>query len=73
MKVLMFLLIFLFFGAFFIVSNNNLKLNTRENINLFFSSYFSWFDDLAQNTRTLVGNVIKMDWFPKDFNEHKVV
>ncbi len=73
MKVLMFLLIFLFFGAFFIVSNNNLKLNTKENVGLFFSSYFSWFDGLTQNTKTLVGDVIKMDWLPKNLNEHKVV
>ncbi len=73
MKVLMFLLIFLFFGAFFIVSNNNLKLNTKENVSLFFSSYFSWFDDLTQNTKTLMGSVVRMDWFPKNLDEHKVV
>jgi len=73
MKVLMFIIMFLFLGAFLIVSNNNLKLNTKENIDLFFSSYFHWFDELTQNTKTLVGNVIKMNWFPENLDEGRVI
>jgi len=64
MKLIMFILLFLFIGAFFIISNENLKINSQENFDLFFEKYVKWTDNLFGNGRTVVGYVAKMEWLP---------
>ena len=64
MKTLMFVILFLLIGAFFIISNENIKLNSRENVNLFFKEYGLWFDKLIGNVKTVVGYVIRNEWLP---------
>jgi len=66
MKVFMFILIFLFIGAFFIISNENLKLNDKEDLNMFFKMYSGWFDQLLGNSKTAAGYVVKMEWLPDE-------
>jgi len=66
MKVLMFIILFLLIGAFSIVSNENIKLNSKENINHFFDLYGKWFDKLVGNGEVVSGYVIKMKWLPND-------
>ncbi len=65
MKIIMFLLLFLFVGGLFIISNQNLKLNNPENINLFFTEYKVWLNDLVDNSKTVSGFLIKMEWLPE--------
>ena len=65
MKVLMFVTFFLLLGAFFIVSNEKIRLNSSENVSLFFELYGQWFDKLIDNTGTALGYVIKMEWLPE--------
>ena len=60
----MFVILFLFIGAFFIISNQNIKLNTNENIGLFLKEYGKWTDSLFSNGKTVVGYVAKMEWLP---------
>ena len=64
MKVLMFVLLFLFVGGFFIISNENISLNSSENVSLFFDEYGGWIDSLFGNGKTVVGYVAKMEWLP---------
>lgn len=64
MKILMFIILFLLIGAFFIISNENIRLNNEENINLFFNLYGYWIDRLIDNTQNMGGYVIKMEWLP---------
>jgi len=66
MKAFMFIVMFLFIGAFFIISNENIKLNTKENIATFFSLYGKWVDGLVINGKTVFGYVVKMEWLPGD-------
>ncbi len=68
MKTIMIIVIFLLIGAFFIISNENIKLNSKENVNYFFSEYGEWFDKLIDNGRTAAGYVVKMDWLPDEGN-----
>ncbi len=64
MKVLMFIIMFLLIGAFFIISNENIRLNSRENADLFFKSYAEWMNSLISNGGAVVGYVVKMEWLP---------
>ncbi len=61
----MFLLLFLFVGGLFIISNQNLKLNSQKNLDLFFTEYRVWLNDLVDNTKTVSGFLIKMEWLPE--------
>lgn len=66
MKILIFILIFLFVGAFLIVSNNNLVLKDSGNLNKFVSLYGIWLKGLGDNSVKFTGYVVKMDWMPKE-------
>ena len=66
MKILMFIVLFLLIGAFFIVSNQNIKLDSKENFNYFLKEYGKWFDQLAENSRSASGYLIKMEWLPDE-------
>jgi hypothetical protein len=64
MKILLFFLIFLFIGAFFIISQNNLELIKEGNLSRFVSLYSSWLISTAKNIGVLTGHIVKMDWLP---------
>ena len=64
MKTFIFLIMFLLIGAFFIISDENIKLNNSENVGIFFKEYASWIDDLISNGRVVSGYVVKMEWLP---------
>jgi len=66
MKVFMFVIMFLLVGAFFIISNEELPLDSSENIDLFFEKYGDWADGLFSNGRTVIGYVAKMEWLPNE-------
>lgn len=66
MKILMFVILFLLVGAFFIVSNEKIKLNSRENVNYFFKEYGVWFDQLVGNSKSVSGYLVKMEWLPDE-------
>ena len=61
----MFVILFLLIGAFFIISNENIKLDSKENVYYFFDKYGKWFDKLIENGKTAVGYTIKMEWLPE--------
>ena len=58
-KILFILAVVLFFGAFIIISNNNIHLNSSENVSKFFGLYWQWVDGLIGNGERIVGNVVK--------------
>ena len=66
MKTFMFLIMFLLIGAFFIISNENIRLNNSENVDYFFKEYGLWFDSLFSNGKVVVGYVAKMEWLPDE-------
>jgi len=66
MKTFMFFIFFLLLGAFFIISEENIQLNSTDNIRIFFDSYFSWIDELTDNGKTVTGYVVGMQWLPEN-------
>ena len=68
MKTVMFLIVFLLIGAFFIISDENLRMNEAENIKFFLKSYAGWFGDLFDNGGQIAGYVVKMNWLPNEMD-----
>jgi len=66
MKTFMFIIMFLLIGAFFIISNEGIQLNSEENIGTFFQLYGQWVDSLVGNGKTVLGYVVKMEWLPNE-------
>ena len=64
MKIAMLVVIFLLLGAFFIVSQNNLALNSSENVDKFVSSYIDWLASFVGDVTRLGGFVVKLEWLP---------
>ena len=60
----MFIILFLLVGAFFIISNENLRLNNQENVDLFLDLYTDWASSLVTNSGVVLGYVVKMEWLP---------
>jgi len=64
MKIFFILIVFLLINAFFIISENNLKLKNENNIKIFKDLYFSWITNIKNNITTVTGNLIKLNWIP---------
>ena len=56
---------FLLLGAFFIITSENLALKNKDNFEQFSSLYYSWFDNLFENGKTLTGYIIDSKWLPE--------
>lgn len=61
----MFMILLLLIGAFFIISNEDLKMNSKDNFDEFSQLYFKWMDGLIGNSVGIAGHVVKMDWLPE--------
>ena len=60
----MFITFFLLLGAFFIISENNLKLAETGNLQKFLGLYYSWIIQLGGNSFNTAGYIVKLDWLP---------
>jgi len=56
---------FLFIGAFFIISENNLALNKTGNVDRVLGIYYLWISHLFDNARVMTGDVVRMNWLPE--------
>lgn len=70
MKIAMVVVMFLLLGAFFIVSQNNLALNSSENVDKFVSRYIDWIGSFVGDITRLGGFVVKLEWLPESKPEN---
>lgn len=61
------MIVFIFFviSALFIVSEKNISFSKAEDREKFFNFYYSWILHLFNNSKNIVGYVVKLDWLPK--------
>jgi hypothetical protein len=72
MKIVLLIMMFLLVGAFFIISNSNLHLANPEQRGVFTESYYDWFGKIFDNTKSVSGYVVNMDWLPSpELNQTK--
>ena len=69
MKIYMIIVLFFLIGAFFIISNENLALSKKQNLQKFGELYVNWIDQLLANAKYVSGYVVKMDWLPKNITQ----
>ena len=65
MKILIIFIMFLFIGAFFIISENNLALNKTGNVDRVLGIYSLWLSQIFDNARVMTGDVVRMNWLPE--------
>ncbi len=68
MRILFIIAIFLFIGALFIISNENLHLKEKEEARRFANLYYDWLFGIAENVGSFTMSAIKSEWLP-DFNK----
>ncbi len=66
MKFLLYLLLFFLLGAFIIISNENLHLSNHAEASRLYSAYYSWLGGLGSNIKGITGEVVSLNWFPKE-------
>jgi len=68
MKIYLFLIIFLLTAAFFIISENKLALKNPEARVELGKLYFSWLEHVFDNSKSLAGYIIRLDWLPENMS-----
>ena len=63
-KLLVFAVVFLLIGAFFIISQQKLDLKEKQGQAAFLKSFGNWIGNMGKNTLTITANIIKLDWLP---------
>ncbi len=66
MKLLAFVLVFLLFGAFYIISNENLALSKKQDALQFGRMYYNWLGELISNAQGITGFLVHADWLPSN-------
>ncbi|MBS3071559.1 hypothetical protein J4408_01070 [Candidatus Pacearchaeota archaeon] len=66
MKLTIIAIKFLFVGALFIVSNNQLYLSDSHDLNQFYDMYHLWLSNVFDNVKQLTSYVVKSEWLPEE-------
>ena len=66
MRIFSFIVFFLFLGAFFIISENNIDLKQDTEVRKFGGFYYEWIVSLFDNSKQIAGYVIKAEWLPDE-------
>ena len=64
MKLSIIILKFLFIGALFIISNENLALHNPDSREIFYQHYFSWLSTIFDHAKQITGYVVNSGWLP---------
>ena len=71
MRIIAIVIMFFLLGAFFIISENKLTLKDKEARQELGKLYYSWLSNSFDNSKSLAGYVVKLDWLPKNIKEKK--
>jgi hypothetical protein len=66
MRLLFFVVFFLLLGAFFIISNQNIKINNEFDFSKFTKSYYFWVSGIFDNLAGITGDVVNSEWLPSN-------
>jgi hypothetical protein len=64
MKIYFILTFFILLSAFFIISTNEIQMNSLDNTKEFFILYGEWVQQVGDNFKDVTGDVVNQDWTP---------
>ena len=64
MRFFVLFVMFLFFGAVFLISNENLRISDKLDREKFYVLYYNWLGNIFFNFRSMTSNVIRSSWLP---------
>ncbi|MEK6926731.1 MAG: hypothetical protein AABW50_05640 [Nanoarchaeota archaeon] len=62
MKFLIFLFMFLVFGALLVISNHGISFSESEDLSDFKNLYVNWLIKIFGNFGKITGDFVKLDW-----------
>lgn len=65
MKILMFIIMFVLFGCFLIISNNNLHVYKTEEMQKFAENWNKWEGNIQKNLISTISQTTKLNWMPE--------
>lgn len=65
MKFLVLLLMFFTISALLIISNHNLYIYEKENMQIFSEIYVEWLEGVYSSVKNITGEVVKQTWLPE--------
>jgi predicted negative regulator of RcsB-dependent stress response len=68
MRFLIIIVAFFLIGALFIISNNNLEMYKKENIEKFSQLYMNWFTNILSNIQKITGEAVRLNWLSNTTN-----
>jgi len=71
MKVTILFIKFLFIGALFIVSTQNLHLSDKAELDTFIGLYNGWLSGIFDNFKYISSYVVKSEWLPGNSSEER--
>lgn len=66
MKLTIFIMKFLFIGALFIVSNQNLHLKNPDELSQFADLFIAWLSTILSHASKITGYVANSEWLPQN-------
>ena len=63
-RLLLFFIIFLLLGAFFIISNRNLHISKENDRKELGKLYYAWLSGLFENAKHVTGYAVEYKWLP---------
>ena len=64
MKITLLVIELVLISALFIISNQDLRLQNAADRVVFGNLYYNWMGLMFNNGRTIVGNVVNLQWLP---------
>jgi hypothetical protein len=64
MKIPIIIITFLFIGALFIISTQNIHIGISQERGVFVHAYTGWITGLVNHAIEITGDVVKVDWLP---------
>ena len=69
MRIIAIIIMFFLLGAFFLISENKIALKYTSARQELGKLYYSWLSNLFDNSKSLMGYVVKLDWLPKNIEK----
>ena len=66
MKIMIFLIIVFVMASLLVIESNHLNVSNNQDMQNFKNIYGNWINKIYQNTISVTGDAIKLNWMPEN-------